>query len=218
MMTELALLPSRRTIRRWDGAALLALVVFAALGVLAGQQVRQLAELDAGLLRAADALEVTAQAIGLIDQVPVVGDGAGQLATTVRDTAADVRSSVAAARGDLGTLSLVLGATLVALPAVPLLLVYLPLRLARRRELRGLRRMLRGPVDPVLVEHLARAGLRRVPFRDLRRISTQPWLDADRGRHRHLAAAELQRLGVTPPPGWTTPDHRDDHRDDHRNG
>jgi predicted PurR-regulated permease PerM len=209
MMSELALLPSRRTVRRWDLAAAVSLAVFAALGLLTARHVGQLAELDAGLLRAADALEVTARAIGLIEQVPVVGDGAGQLAGSVRDTAADVRGSVTAAREDLRALAVVLGAVVVALPVVPLLLVYLPLRLARRRELRGLRRQLRGPADPMLVEHLARAALRRVPFRDLRRVSPQPWLDADRGRCLPLAAAELRRLGVAPPPGWSDPERLD---------
>ncbi|MCO1660910.1 hypothetical protein [Pseudonocardia humida] len=209
MMTELALLPSRRTVRRWDLAAVTALAVFCVLGVLTARHVWQLAELDTGLLRAADALDDTARAIGLIDQVPVVGEGAGQLAGSVRDTAADIRGSVAGAREDLRALALVLAGAVVALPVVPLLLVYLPLRLARRRELRGLRRMLRGPADPMLVEHLARAALRRVPFRELRRVSPQPWLDADRGRCLPLAAAELCRLGVVPPPEWTVPDHLD---------
>lgn len=208
-MSEFALRPSRRTVRRWDLAAAATMVVFTVLGVLTTRYVWQLAELDAGLLRAADALDVTGQAIGLIEQVPVVGDGAGELAATVGDTAEDVRGSVAAARTDLRALGVLLGVIVVALPGVPLLLVYLPMRLARGRELRGLRRLLRRPADPALVEHLARAALRRVPFRDLRRVSAQPWLEVDRGHHHRLAAAELRRLGVAPPPGWSGPDHPD---------
>jgi predicted PurR-regulated permease PerM len=201
-MSELALLPSRRTVRRWDLAAVLAVLVFGTLGALLARYVWLLAEQDAGLLRATDALDTTSRAIGLLGQVPFVGDGAGQLADSVAATAADVRTSVAAARADLHAVAVLLGTTVLALPVVPLLLVYLPLRLARRRELRGLRRLLRGPDDPMLVEHLARAALRRVPLRELRGVTARPWLDADRGRCLHLAVAELRRLGVTPPPGW----------------
>jgi hypothetical protein len=206
VMSELALLPSRRTVRRWDLTAAVTVVVFAALGVLTALHVWALAELDAGLLRAADALDVTAQAIGLLGEVPLVGDGAGELAGSVQETAVDIRSSVGAARADVQALAVLLGVAVAALPIVPLLLAYLPLRLARRRELRALRRLLRGPVDPMLVEHLARAGLRRVPYSELRRIGPRPWLDVDQGRHHPLAAAELRRLGVRPPAEWTAPE------------
>lgn len=55
----------------------------------------------------------------------------------------------------------------------------------------------------MLVEHLARAAVRRVPYGELRRVSENPWRDLERGEHTHLAAAELRRLGLSPPRGWT---------------
>ncbi|HXV92723.1 MAG TPA: hypothetical protein VD813_05455 [Pseudonocardia sp.] len=203
MTGELALVPSARTLRRWDAAAVLTAALFVGLGVAAGVQVWQLAELHRGLVQAADALDLTARAIALLGEIPLIGSGAGELAASVRDTAVEVRGSAAAARGDLRTLAVVIGTALAALALLPLLLAYVPLRVARSRELRGLRRRLAGPPDPVLVEHLARAALRRVPFGELRRISASPWRDVEEGRHLPFAAAELRRLGVRPPPGWT---------------
>lgn len=207
-MSELALLPSRRTLRRWDAVAAVMTAVFAVLGMVAGAQVWGLAELHRGLLEAAEALDLTARAIALLGDVPFVGGGADQLADSVRETSGEVRGSARAAREDVRMLAVVVGTSIVALPVLPLVLLYLPMRLARRRELRGLRQLLAGPVDPMLVEHLARAALRRVPYAELRRVSGRPWLDVEQGRHLHLAAAELRRLGVPPPPGWAAPDTR----------
>lgn len=204
MMSELALVPSARTMRRWDLAAALCGTLVVVLGFLAGLQVWQLAELHRGLLGAAEALDTTSRALGLLEDVPIVGGGADELAGEVATTAAQVRAGALGARSDVRTLGLLLMVGIVVLGLLPLLLVYLPVRLARTRELRGLRRHLAAePPDPLLVEHLARAALRRVPFGDLRRVGDRPWRDVDEGRHHELAAAELRRLGVPPPPAWT---------------
>lgn len=71
-------------------------------------------------------------------------------------------------------------------------------------QLRRLRRMLTGTVDPMLVEHLARAAVARVPYAELRRISRRPWQDLELGRHHDLAGAELRRLGLRVP-DWSDP-------------
>ena len=206
MVSELALLPSGRTLRRWDALAVLFTLVFVGLGAGAAWQVWSLAELDRSLLQAADALDLTARAVGLVGQLPVVGSGAGQLAGSITDTAAQVRANATTARAQVHVLAVVLGAAVALLAVVPLVAFYLPLRVARARELAGLRRKLAGTVDPMLVEHLAHAALRRVPYSALRRVSPQPWRDVEQGCHEHLAAAELRRLGVTPPSGWTERD------------
>ncbi|MCX6462273.1 MAG: hypothetical protein NTW05_01580 [Pseudonocardiales bacterium] len=179
---------------------------FAALGLVVGAQLWGLAELHRGLLDAAVALESTGRAIGLVADVPLLGEGAGSLAGDVTAAAADVRAQAVAARDGVRAVAIGVGATIVLLGLLPAAVLWLPLRLARRRDLRGLRRKLSGPVDPALVEHLARAAVRRVPYGELRRISPRPWLDLDQGRHTALALAELRRLGVTPPPGWSDPE------------
>jgi hypothetical protein len=45
------------------------------------------------------------------------------------------------------------------LPTLPLVVVYLPLRVASAREVTGLQQKLAGPVDALLVEHVAHAAL-----------------------------------------------------------
>ena len=202
MAAELALLPSGRTLRRWDLAAVSSTLAFLALGAVAGWRIAALAELHRGLLDAADALDLTARSVALVGEVPVIGDGADQLAGSITDTAAQVRADAVAARGDVRALAVVGGVTIALLPIVPLVTFYLPLRIARAREMAGRRRKLAGRADPMLVEHLARAALRRVPYSRLRRVSVRPWQDVEQGRHRHLAAAELRRLGLRAPPDW----------------
>lgn len=203
-MSELALIPSRRTVWWCDLAAVVATALFTALGVLAGAHVAALAELHDAMREGAHALELTAQAVALVQQVPFIGDDAGRLAGSVRETATSVRASATTVQEEMQALGLIVALVIAAIPLIPLLLVYAPLRIARGRELRGLRRMLHGPVEPALVEHLARAAVRRVPYRELRRVSPHPWLDVEQGRHGHLAAVELRRLGIRSP-AWLTP-------------
>jgi hypothetical protein len=202
VVSELALLPSGRTLRRWDVATAVYVTAFGALGAVVGVQLWSLAELHRGLIEAAQALDLTARAIALLGEVPVVGDGADELARSVRDTSAQVRSSAITAAADIQALAVIAGVALVLVPVLPVLVLYLPLRLARAREMRGLRRLLAGRVDPLLIEHLARAALRRVPYSELRRVSDQPWRDVEEGRHAPLAAAELRRLGLRSPADW----------------
>jgi hypothetical protein len=206
MMMEIALIPGHRTVRWCDLAAAALTAVFATLGVLTGVQLAGLAEVHSALLQAAHALGMTAQAVALVDDVPFIGDDAGRLADSVRATAAEVRTSAADIRDDLRTLGLLIGVVIAAIPIVPLILLYVPFRLARLRELRRLRLMLAEPAEPALVAQLAVAAVHRIPYRELRQVSPHPWLDLHEGRHAHLAAAELHRLGVRPP-AWLGPAH-----------
>ena len=208
MVSELALTPSGRTLRRWDVAAAVYTLAFVVLGAVAGWQIWSLAELHRSLLEAADALSLTARAVGLVGEVPVVGNGADQLAGSIADTAAQLRTNAFTVQTQVHALAVVVGAAIALLPTIPLVALYFPLRVARAREVAGLRRKLAGPVDPLLVEHLAHAALRRVPYAELRRVSTQPWRDVEQGRHEHLAAAELRRLGLRPP-DWRPAPERD---------
>jgi hypothetical protein len=205
VIAEFALAPSRRTCRRLDTAALVAATAFSALGLAVGLHLWGLAELHRGLLDAAAALETTGRAIGLVADLPLLGPGARDLADDVTAGAGDVRADALAARDAVRAVALGVGTTIAAIGLLPVALLHLPLRLARRRELRGLRRMLAGPADPLLVEHLARAAVRRVPFAELRRVSPHPWRDLEQGHHTALAGAELRRLGVEPPAAWSGP-------------
>lgn len=203
MIGELSLLPSRRAIRRLDVAAATTVVTFLVLGVFAGIQMLRLSELSNSLRDAAMAIDQTGQALATIAELPVVGPPVAPLADSVSRTAVSTRLSAEEAAGAVKTLAIIVGLAIALVP-MPLLAGYLPLRATRSREQRGLRRKLADGtgVDPMLVAHLAHGAVSRLPYSRLRQISRDPWGDLASGRHEHLAAAELRRLGVPVPAAW----------------
>lgn len=203
MIGELSLLPSRRAIRRLDIAAATTAVTFLALGVFAGIQMLRLSELSSSLRDAAVAIEQTGQALATIAELPVVGPPVAPLADSVTQTAVSTRMNAEEAAGAVKLLAVIVGLAVALIP-MPLLAGYLPLRKSRLREQRGLRRKLAAgdDVDPMLVAHLAHGAVSRLPYSRLRQISRDPWSDLAAGRHEHLAAAELRRLGVPVPAAW----------------
>jgi hypothetical protein len=205
VIPELALVPSRRSCRRLDVAAALMAAVFTALGVVVGVQLWNLTELHRGLLDAAAALETTGRAIDVLGGVPLLGDGARGLADDVTASAGDIRADALAARDGVRTVAVAVGAAIALIGLLPVALVHVPIRLVRHRELRALRGAVARAADPMLVEHLARAAVRRVPYAELRRVSRDPWSDLAQGRHAALAEAELRRLGVEPAPAAARP-------------
>lgn len=213
MIRELALLPGARTIRRLDVLSVMIVIGFAAFGLFAGLHLWGLAGLHRGLLGAATGLESTGLAIASLADLPLVGDAAQRQADNVVRTATEVRTGALAVRDSVQMLAVVVGVAIVLLAVVPVAVLYLPLRLARRRQLSELRRMLSEPIEPMLVEHLAREAVRRAPYRELRQMSQHPWRDLGRGDHVHFAAAELRRLGLPPPRSWPAPEPEQVHRE-----
>ncbi len=212
MIRQLALLPGARTIRRLDVLSVVIVIGFAAFGLFAGLHLWGLAGLHRGLLGAATGLESSGRAIASLADLPLVGDAAQRQADNVVRTATQVRTGALEVRDSVQLMAVVVGVAIALLAVVPVAVLYLPLRLARRRELSELRRMLSEPAESMLIEHLAREAIRRVPYRELRRMS-HPWRDLERGDHVHLAAAELRRLGLPPPPGWSPPEPEQTHRE-----
>ncbi|MGH3452660.1 MAG: hypothetical protein ACRDQW_18550, partial [Haloechinothrix sp.] len=85
-------------------------------------------------------------------------------------------------------------------PTLPLLALYLPMRLAWRRQVRAVRRALeRGPDDLAVDEFLAWRAVLNLPYDRLREVSADPWRDLEAGRYRKLGDAELRRLGINRP-------------------
>jgi hypothetical protein len=83
----------------------------------------------------------------------------GQLAGSITDTAEEVRRNAVTARRQVHVLLVVVAVAIALLPTLPLVVVYLPLRVASAREVTGLQLKLAGPVDALLVEHVAHAAL-----------------------------------------------------------
>jgi hypothetical protein len=159
VVSELALLPNDRTLRRWNFTAAVYMLASLAVDAAVEWHIWSLAELHRSLPEAADALTLTAGAVGLVGEVPVVGAGAGQLAGSITDTAEEVRRNAVTARRQVHVLLVVVPVAIALLPTLPLVVVYLPLRVASAREVTGLQQKLAGPVDALLVEHVAHAAL-----------------------------------------------------------
>lgn len=83
-MSELALVPSGRTIRWLDVASIVIVIGFAGLGLFAGMELWDLARVHRGLLSAATGLESTGRAIASLAGLPLVGDAifSGRLTTS----------------------------------------------------------------------------------------------------------------------------------------
>jgi hypothetical protein len=205
VIAEFALVPSGRTVRRWDVAAVVIVVGFTAVGLLVGVALWGLGQLTQGLLEVAAALDATGQAVGRVAGTPLIGEQAGQLADDISRAAGAVRVDAAQLGAGVRVVAVGVGTAITLVGVAPVGLLYVPLRWARRRELRALRRLLAAPVDPMLVEYLARSAVCQLPYAQLRRVSTQPWRDVDRGLHHPLAAAELRRLGLSADAGWSRP-------------
>ena len=204
---SLVLLPDRRTVRRTDLLATLGGALVAALGAVAGLELARLGPLGTGLADAASALQNAGHALETQSGVPIVGSRVADLAGGVVATAGDVHAGAVQATAAVHVLAVVIGLA-VAFVSVPVLAAYLWFRLSRSRALRGLRRLLAGPgdVDPALVALLAHRAVLCLPYDRLRSISVDPWGDLIGGRHRVLAAADLERLGLAPPTEWSAQD------------
>lgn len=201
-----ALLPGARAVRLTDAIAATSVVIFVALGVVVGVELARLAELGTGLEDTAAALERTGRALDALGGLPIVGGQVSGFAGSVLSTAADVRSGGAQAAATVRALAVAVAVTVAFVPS-PMLAAYLPFRARRARALRELRQLVGSPrgSEPALAAQLAHRAALCLPYTRLKAVSPDPWADLAAGRHRALAAAELERLGLTPPAGWTAP-------------
>ncbi len=202
MIAELALLPDRRAMRRMDLAAAVWAAMFLALGVVAGVELWRLSRVQDTLHQVNSAVGTAGHAVGLFAGLPVVGSGAGRLASTIDNAAAAVNAGADQVGSSARVLAVVIGLALILMGIAPLLAIYLPLRLARRRELVALAMLLRDDPDPLLLAHLAHAAVSRLPYRRLRQLTATPFADLAEHRYHRLAAAELRRLGAEVPHHW----------------
>ena len=188
------------TVRLLDGLVVFWFVLWLVVGAWSGVTIWQLSNLGDTVTRSGLALGTTAEALQLLGEIPVVGDRPGELGDEVGTTAADIAARGQEIQSRLRQLSLTLGLSIIVMPTTPVLGLYLPLRLARRRELLEVRRALdRDGLDPTLERYLAERALGYLPYASVRLVSDDPWRDIAEGRGRALARAELVRMGLRPP-------------------
>ncbi len=188
-----------RTVRRLDRTLVVWVVVWVAVGVFTGLDIARLKSLSDTLVTTGTSIRQTGDALRLLTAVPFVGGRIADLVDKITSSGTDIRTSGHESRTTVDRLSWVIGITLGLLPAILMALLYLPVRLAWRRDQAEVRAGLaRG--DPVFEGYLARRAIDSLPFSRLRAVSEDPWADVAAGEVGPLADAELARLGIVRPP------------------
>jgi len=192
---------SRPRVGLWIGVVDLLVVVWVVAWLLLGLRVRAevegLTELSTTISRAGGAVEETGRALGDLN-IPFVGDRIDRTAGEVTAVGRETRISGRTARDSIADLSTLLGLSVALIPSSAILLVYLPVRIARIRERRALRRLLARFGDDAALERLmAHRALQTMSYRRLQRsVGERPWVDLAEGRYGELAAAERRRLNL----------------------
>ena len=188
-----------------DVATLLWLAVWLTLGIRLYGFLAHLA--GAGRFVREGGAEITSagETIGsALEGVPLIGEGA---AAGVRGALAGAGAPLITFGTDLERLLLVisglLGLLLVAAAVVPWLNRYLPWRVAKWRRLNAAARAIRGPKRAAdrlpaaeMETLLASRALHRLEYDELLEFTPDPFGDWAAGRHRQLAQAELDRVGL----------------------
>ena len=204
------MLPQSRPRRYLLGAALVVwVVVWIIVGVVTGLQVKKLTEVSDSLVQSGEALDTAGVALQGVGRLPVIGEASERFGNDVRATAEEVRAAGASSRDTVRSVSVLLGAALVLIPIVPVVGLYVPLRLSLAREKRAVGRALEH-IDrhPQLEEFLAHRAVQHLTYDTLRQVSSDPWDDLRRGSYRHLANAELTRLGLASRRRWARAEPR----------
>ena len=184
-----------------DVVVLLWVAGWIAMGVAVSHEVSNLSQMSDTVVGGGRAVRQTGRALRSLEQIPFVGDAIrsriepvlGQIDAAGRQAIESGRDSTAS----IEALSTQLGLSVALIPSIPILALYVPLRVSRAREVRAVRRAARRHgSDPAFEEYLARRAVQRLPFHKLLEVSANPWRDLEEGRHRALADAELERLGI----------------------
>lgn len=189
------------TLRLWDGIAVFWVVLWAALGVWTGVTLWHVADAGDTISSSGRALYAVGHGLQDLAEVPVVGEGSGPVGQKVVATADDITARGQHLKGQMRRLGVLLGLAVLAIPVIPVVGLYLPLRLARRREVSALRRDLaRHPHDPGLDRYLANRARTLLPYQTVVMLTeaAAAGREADDG-DRRLADAELSRLGIRRP-------------------
>ncbi|MGH3031706.1 MAG: hypothetical protein ACRDNE_13280 [Gaiellaceae bacterium] len=194
--------PRRSTRVLLDVVALLWVAAWIVVGLWVAREVKGLADLSRTVIAAGLALEEAGQALQALDGVPFVGEDVGDVGERTERAGESARLSGGSSRESVESLSVLLGVSIAVAPTLPLLALYLPMRLAWRRQVGAVRRALeRAPDDAAVDEFLAWRAVLNLPYDQLRQASADPWRDLEAGRYRKLGDAELRRLGLDRPAG-----------------
>ena len=183
----------------WAWVAIWSVIAFRIHAAIAG-----FAEAGHALERGGTAIQDAGGQVGSsLDGVPVIGQGAGDIARRAFTGAGEPFVFVGAEFVDLITLiARVLALLVLAVAIVPWLSRYLPWRAARLAQLRSATTAIRkrpGPATRDSVEKLlASRAIHRLSWEDMLAHSRDPLGDFAAGRYKALARAELESVGLRP--------------------
>src|SRR6266581_3963041 len=172
--------PAGRLIRVVDAALIVWTAAWLLIGVAVARDVRGLTQLSGTVVAGGQVLRVTGSELGQLASVPFVGDQLGAVSQQLDGVADQAIASGRDSARRVRSLSVLLGFAVALVPTVPLIALYVPLRVGRAREVRAVRR-----------------AVERLPYHRLRRVTPDPWADLAQGHYQRLAAAELERLGLS---------------------
>lgn len=200
-MSDGTRLLSARSVRVLDIGVIVWIVVWLVLGVVIWHDIDAQTSLSTNVIKVGAAVRQTGEALSIVGGLPLVGGGIGDFADRISKVGADVESSGQDSRDGITRIAVIAGIGVGILPAALVLLVYLPLRLGWRRDVRGLKAALPASSgQPGFERYLAQRAAGVLPWDRLSAISDDPWRDIEAGHVGDLADAELARLGLERPP------------------
>lgn len=187
------LMPAGRALLALDLLIFVWVCLWVGLGLEVAREIDGLKELSSTVRTTSGAVESAGRALGSLESLPLVGPELAETARRTEEAGASAAASARSSRESIEALSLLLGLAVAVIPSLSVGGFYLPLRIARRREGRSLRRLVeRHGDDPELDRFLAARALQTMPLRSLTDGSSKPW----HGDVSGLARAERRRLGV----------------------
>lgn len=187
-----------RTLRTWDGFVLFWVVLWVVVGAWAGVTIWHTADAGDTISSSGRSLVSVGSSLEDLADVPVIGTKPGEIGAEVAGNGQEIIARGQQVRSQLRRLGILLGMAIVGIPVTPVLGVYLPLRLAHRRERERIRREIgRRPDDACFDRYLADRAWANLSYDQI--VEIQGRAEPGSGSDRPLADAELTRLGLLRP-------------------
>lgn len=193
------LISDQKLIKVLDVGVVLWALVWLAISIATFVEVRSLRQLSSTLVQSSDVLADTADVLAAVEDVPVLGSEVEDVHRSVRAAAESTRASGEQSRDNINDLSALLGVVIFLVPVVPVLFLYLPLRIAWKREVDAIAGAIAASGnDPTFKEFLARRATQNLAFHRLQELGINPWRALEEERYDELSRVELERLGIDP--------------------
>ena len=186
---------SHRHIVMFDVAVVAWILFCLMLGIGATKRVNRLGKLGDGLISAGNSVSGVGGWIGGLSQTPVVGGTFGSVADKINALGSATVQQGRDGKEAIWKAALGIGLLITLVPTLPVLAVWVPLRIGVERERSSLRAALKAK-EPGVWEYLALQAIEDMSFRDIRKISVDPWEDVRKGRFAVFARLEIDRMGL----------------------